>query len=56
MSNAYTHKIEVVRFGIYSGTREVMATFNGDAEIFAQLWIRDNATEDSTYRIEHSPN
>ena len=44
--------IHVVRYGIYSGIREVVATFNADAELFARLWIRDNATQDSEYTIE----
>ena len=43
--------IKVMRRGIYSGKTEVMATFNHDAEVFALLWIRDNACADSTYWI-----
>lgn len=43
--------IQVIRYGKYSGIREVMATFNTDAELFAQLWIANFACADSAYVI-----
>ncbi|MCH8852770.1 MAG: hypothetical protein IID41_08995 [Planctomycetes bacterium] len=43
--------IQVIRYGIYSGIREVVATFNRDADVIAALWIQANATSDSRYVI-----
>jgi len=44
MTTAYTHRIDVIKtVNIYPGEREIVATFHGDAAIFAQLWIQDHA-------------
>ena len=50
--------LQVIRIGIYSGIREVVAEFNADAMIFARLWIQEYGVSgpyaDSRYVIVRS--
>lgn len=52
-------QVKVIRFGRYSGIREVVAEFTresrGSAEDAAILWLAHNKASDSTYHFESRP-